>query len=638
MRLASPSTGARASEYDGGVTRTDRAWRLGLFGALLFVASAHASPEGRTCIREGCKPQGQACARAFREAKSAAIAACAEGETSTAVSACRKAARQAARDGIRSCKTSKRNCTACCRDAGDACHVAVCGNRLVEGDEACDGTTTGSCALGCRADCTCVPATQPVCGNATAESGEQCDGTDDDACPQRCRPDCTCGPEPALCGNGVIDAGEECDGASHAACEVACNASCACVAPVCGNGILGGTEACDGPSDAACPGLCGGDCTCGPPPPVCGNDVHEAGEQCEPSVNDFACDVGCLPDCTCAVCGNGVIQAPVEVCEPTDDAACPGLCSSQSCLCLSPTTDTCEGARELATFPAADRQSTIGATLDATDPPFLCGFNGAPTSHAGTVWYALTAPRTGRVTADTGGSFIDTLLAAYTGTCGALTSIVCNDDTAVSLNARIEFPVVEGSRYFLQAAGYSGSTGGDLVLAVDFKPCGDGVLDAGEECDPGLPGTCSTGVCTVHCECLPAAADECADAVVATELPIHETLAASQGTAAAADPVLLCSSNFESPPSVWFRFVAPTDGTVDITTDGSDYDTVLGLFTGQCGALTVANCNDDAAADNYQSHIVQSVTAGTTYTVLVNPYRGDPANRLELSIAYEASP
>jgi len=581
------------------VTRTDRAWRLGLVAGLLLVASAYASPAGQTCVRESCRPQGKACVRAFGESKRAAIDSCAELKTSALVSACRKAARQAARDGIRSCKTSKRDCTACCRDAGEACHVAVCGNRLVEGDEACDGTTTGSCSLGCRADCTCVPATQPVCGNATAESGEQCDGTDDDACPQRCRPDCTCGPAPAQCGNGVIDVGEQCDGASHAACEVACNASCACVPPVCGNGILGGTEACDGASDAACPGACGG-------------------------------------DCTCAVCGNAVIEPPVETCEPTDDAACPGLCSSQSCLCLSPTTDTCAGARELATFPAADRQSTIGATLDATDPPFLCGFNGSPSSHEGTVWYALTAPRTGRVTADTAGSYIDTLLAAYNGTCGALTSIVCNDDTPVSLNARIEFPVVEGSRYYLQAAPYSGSPGGDLFLAVDFKPCGDGVLDAGEECDPGLPETCATGTCTIHCECLPDAADECADAVVATELPIHVTLAGSQGTAAAADPVLQCTTNFQSPPSVWFRFVAPTDGIVDITTDGSDYDTVLGLFTGQCGALAVANCNDDAALDNYQSLIAeQPVTAGTTYTVLVNPYRGDPANRLELSIAYE---
>jgi hypothetical protein len=523
-----------------------------------------------------------------------------------------------------------RDCKACCKGVGEGCHVAVCGNDLVEGDETCDGATDGSCAGDCLGDCTCAPVT--ACGNATVDPGEQCDGAADAACPQRCRPDCTCGPEPTDCGNGVIDAGEQCDGSANAACEVACGSNCSCVPVVCGNDVVGAGEECDGTTDVACPGRCRQDCTCEPVVgPVCGNGVHEVGEACDPGVDDFACDVGCLPDCTCAVCGNEVIQAPAEVCEPTDDAACPGLCSSQSCACLSPTTDTCEAPRELATFPTTDRQSTIGATNDATDPVFTCRSPGSSVPH-GTVWYALTAPRTGRVTADTGGSWFDTLLAAYTGTCGALTSVACSDDTEDSLRGRIEFPVVEGGRYFLQAAGYSASEVGDLLLGVDFKPCGDGVLDPGEACDPNLPASCTPGVCTIHCECLALAVDECADAAVATELPIHVSLATSQTTGTAADPVLLCASDFE-PPSAWFRFVAPTNGIVVVTTDGSDYDTVLGVLTGECDALTIATCDDDGG-EGARSRSQFPVVAGTTYTLLVTSYQS-PANRLELTIAYQ---
>jgi hypothetical protein len=681
------------SKYDRPVMST-RGWRLAGIVGVLFVATAEPSGAVPTCVRDECRPQGRACARAFRDRLSTAIEAC-------ATKACRRAARQAAHAGIEACRASRRDCAACCRESGDACPVGVCGNGLVESGEACDAAATGTCAGGCRADCTCVPVvTPPVCGNAIHEVGEECDGVDSATCPGRCRIDCICGPPPA-CGNDVVEAGEECDGESIGSCEVACAPGCVCVPAVCGNAIIGGIEECDGVNDAACPGRCRFDCTCTPapvcgndlledgeecdgiaasacevacddgcvctppvcgngivagdeqcdgtedwachtlcledcscPPPVCGNGIPEDGEACEPGVTDWSCPLdACLPDCTCAECGNGMIEPPFEVCEPTDDAACQGLCSTQTCQCLSPTTDSCEAPHELETLPAVDRQTVIGATIGSADPAFACGYGGTPVPHEGTVWYALTAPATGRIVADTAGSLFDSVLAAYTGTCDVLTQVACDDDNLLGYQARLDFPVVGGTRYVLQAAPFADRPPGDLVIAVEFRPCGDDVADAGEECEPDLPETCS-GACSPLCECLVPAADACADAVPATELPIHVRLGAFQSSGTAGDPILTCAPvTLQPAPSTWFRFVAPQDGVVRVATAGSDYDTIMGVLTGECGALTLYGCDDDSGGA-YSSVVEQSVTGGVTYTVLVTPYALDPPDRLELTIEY----
>ncbi len=63
--------------------------------------------------------------------------------------------------------------------------------------------------------------------------------------------------------------------------------------------------------------------------PICGNGVLEGGsgfgEECDDG-NNVDGD-GCSSTCIREVCGDGVVQPGLgEVCEPTDDAACPGEC------------------------------------------------------------------------------------------------------------------------------------------------------------------------------------------------------------------------------------------------------------------------------------------------------------------------
>jgi hypothetical protein len=121
---------------------------------------------------------------------------------------------------------------------GNNNQVGECGNGIVEGEEACDGTQLGGESCFTR-------------GYLTGELSCQSDCTFDES-------DCE-GENP--CGNGEIDEGEACDGEAlgGATCEglgydggsLACDAYCeldesGCTGTPCGNGQLDAGEACDG--------------------------------------------------------------------------------------------------------------------------------------------------------------------------------------------------------------------------------------------------------------------------------------------------------------------------------------------------------------------------------------------------------
>jgi uncharacterized delta-60 repeat protein/uncharacterized repeat protein (TIGR01451 family) len=72
--------------------------------------------------------------------------------------------------------------------------------------------------------------------------------------------------------------------------------------------------------------------------------------------------------------------------------------------------------------------------------------------------------------------------------------------------------------------------------------------------------------------------------------------------------------------SVWFSWTAPSDMTVSFNTLGSDFDTLLGVFTGpSVDALTLIQDNDNAGS-GLQSLVTFAATAGTTYFISVDGY------------------
>ena len=119
--------------------------------------------------------------------------------------------------------------------------------------------------------------------------------------------------------------------------------------------------------------------------------------------------------------------------------------------------------------------------------------------------------------------------------------------------------------------------------------------------------------------------DDFANPIILTPLPFGHIFDTANATTAADDPILCTSS--QGGATVWYRFVAPSTGTLTADTFGSNYDTVLAIFSGQRGALTRLACNDDY--QGLQSWMTLNVNAGVTYFLEVADYYTSNNNEAE---------
>lgn len=73
--------------------------------------------------------------------------------------------------------------------------------------------------------------------------------------------------------------------------------------------------------------------------------------------------------------------------------------------------------------------------------------------------------------------------------------------------------------------------------------------------------------------------------------------------------------------TVWWSWTASTSGTVTINTNGSNFDTVVGIFTGSTvNNLTSVAWSDDAFGFFGPSEVTFNVVAGTTYQIAIDGY------------------
>jgi hypothetical protein len=251
---------------------------------------------------------------------------------------------------------------------------------------------------------------------------------------------------------------------------------------------------------------------------------------------------------------------------------------------LTPPNDLCAGAIAL-TNGVAFAQNTSPATT-AGDPAPSC-----VASLGKGVWFTYTPMLNGAVTISTCGSDFDTGLGVYTGTCGALTQIACDDDygpACATTRASVAFTGTAGVTYYILAGGY-GSGSGNLSL-VAISPSND-------QCDGAVPLT---------------------DGVPFT---MNTTQATSAG-----DPGPPCQPIFGK--GVWFTYTAPASGVVIASTCGSSFDTVLTIYSGSCGALVPVACDDDngPACAGLNASVRFSASAGVTYYLLAGGYNGANGN------------
>ncbi len=258
------------------------------------------------------------------------------------------------------------------------------------------------------------------------------------------------------------------------------------------------------------------------------------------------------------------------------------------------------------TFVAGTNLTLSGTLLGASKEP------GEP-NHGGnaggnSIWWCWTAPSGGLVEVDTLLSGFNTTLAVYTGTSvGNLTLIAQNDDYNGASQSLVEFFAVAGTRYQIAVDGFAD---GDQVAV------GDVLLRISED---------SSALAQPN--------DNFANRIVISGATNRVQGSNLNTTRELGEPNHL---DYAFGGSVWWTWVAPDTGTVTMNTIGSDFDTVLAVYTGdQVTNLTLVAGNDDAVG--VTSAVTFPVLAGTVYQIAVDGAEGAEGN-IVLSVALPVTP
>jgi titin len=233
--------------------------------------------------------------------------------------------------------------------------------------------------------------------------------------------------------------------------------------------------------------------------------------------------------------------------------------------------------------------TSAGATLETNEAQTVAGAVGGAS-----VWYRWTAPATGQVTIDTATSSFDTLLGVYTGTTvDALTEVTSNDDAKLPPTSLVRFPATFGITYRIRVDGFAETTGTINLHLHEVLPAA------------------------------PPANDNFANAIALSGMTTSRSGDTNAGaTLETGEPVLV--AGVPSGRSVWYVWTAPAAGTVTIDTATSNFDTLLGAYTGtSVNALTDVASRDDVSGSDLTSSIRFQVTASVVYRIRVDGYDGD---------------
>lgn len=266
-----------------------------------------------------------------------------------------------------------------------------------------------------------------------------------------------------------------------------------------------------------------------------------------------------------------------------------------------PANDACSAPQNLAGLALAFYDCTAATTgAQGQDEP-LCN-EPAGTAIVKDLWYAWTAPSTGRYSvASCGVSQLDTKIAVYLGQgCPMAPALACSDDDC-SLQSRASFQTVAGQRYTIQVGLWpAAQTSGAGAIAIELAP-------------------------------QPPANDECwAAAPIAGAGPhpfdTTQCLTGAQGQAEAA---CLYFNDTAIRNDQWFVWTASVNGTAMLTTCGGmagspSEDTKVAVYDGAgCPSSAALACNEDdgvCGVNGYPSTVSWPVACGRQYTIQLGRY------------------
>ncbi len=271
----------------------------------------------------------------------------------------------------------------------------------------------------------------------------------------------------------------------------------------------------------------------------------------------------------------------------------PFVLSAQPGVIARPLNDDFANANALSGTSASDVTCNDNATMEPGEP--------ATANLGASVWWTWTAPAAGTVLVDTLGSTLDTVLSVHTGSTPATLTLVSeNDDGGTGNTSLLSFKATAGTVYRLRAGGYNGGTGAiRLQIGSVAAPANDSFA-------------------------VPTA--------LGSPPAVNITGTNSTATAQPNEPQHFPDSEPAS-GSVWFTWTAPGSGNYVIDTEGSQFDTVLAVYTGTAlNALTLLGADDDSGNTGANSLVVLSATAGVTYRIVIDGYEFGDRGRYYLNI------
>jgi cysteine-rich repeat protein len=312
----------------------------------------------------------------------------------------------------------------------------------------------------------------------------------------------------------------------------------------------------------------------------------------------------------------------------------------------TPVSDTCPGTElTVGTMPAVATGTTVGAKSDYQS---FCSDTVGATGSNPDVVYTFDVAAECSFTGTLSNLGFDASISLRKGVCDdrvpgdqCLNASTGNGDEVVraSLKAGTYFLVIDGAT----------ATGGNFTLttACPAASCGDGVLNTGEECDPGAPmagdgcidpglaGECNFEPGNPALETCPGLAigiPKGADFRTPDVAPLRTTLNAIDNYAPTA-----CDTDVGGRDHVYsFTTAADITGSVTITlgedTAGVDlctdplaitcWDRVLYVRTGDCATGTQIACSNDPLAYEAMEAVTFPVLPNTVYSVFVDGYYG----------------
>ncbi len=226
---------------------------------------------------------------------------------------------------------------------------------------------------------------------------------------------------------------------------------------------------------------------------------------------------------------------------------------------------------------------TTGTTTGAT----ASIFSGCVGNADDDVWYQFTATATSQVIAVTPAAGMDAVLQLFSGACGSLTTLNCQD-IGISGQTETIYPsgLTVGTAYKIRVYNYgAGSGSGNFTICITNPPAAP-------------------------------ANDICGGA---TALSVNATCTNTAGaTVGATQSSAGCVGTADD--DVWYKFVA-TNTTATITVNpSSSMDAVVQLYSGACGSLSSTKCMDNGLLNGNEVINGVGLVVGNTYFVRVFDY------------------